>query len=247
MRRWVKILCIILALLAALLAGLAWWQRENLKALRDAVRYTSGELEEKLAENRQLIRDAVDAAPEIAVREVTEEERQALRDGTMSQEELVERLLDTGQSGTQAPAGSTETAQGPETERPPAEQAGPTDDLCQRELSALVARVYVLREEYTNALDAMYDRAKAEYRGLPEGERSKTNLTKMASGYLAEATDLEKECDGKMDAIISDMEALIQTCGGDTGLPDTVFNVYLNEKSLKKAWYMSKLEEKGLV
>lgn len=238
MRRWIKALCVILALLALLLAGLAWWQRENLKALRDAVRYTSGELEEKLAENRRLIRDAVDAAPEIAVREVTEEERQALRDGTMSQEELVERLLDTGQSGAQIPAGGTETE--------PVEQAKPVEPY-QRELSALVARVYVLREEYTNALDAMYDRAKAEYRGLSEGGRSKTNLTKMASGYLAEASDLEKECDRKMDVIIADMETLIAANNGDTGLPDTVFNVYLNEKSLKKAWYMSKLEEKGLV
>ena len=41
-------------------------------------------LEEKLVENRQVIRDAVEAAPEIVVREVTEEERQALRDGAMS-------------------------------------------------------------------------------------------------------------------------------------------------------------------
>ena len=36
MKRWMKILCIVLALLAALLAGLYWWQRENLKAVKDA-------------------------------------------------------------------------------------------------------------------------------------------------------------------------------------------------------------------
>ena len=82
MKRWMKILCIVLALLAALLAGLYWWQRENLKAVKDAASHSSEELEEKLAENQQQIRDVVDAAPEIVVREVTEEERQALRDGT---------------------------------------------------------------------------------------------------------------------------------------------------------------------
>ena len=72
MKRWRKVICAVLVLLAALLAGLYGWQRENVRAVTDAVQYTSGELEEKLVENRQVIRDAVEAAPEIVVREVTE-------------------------------------------------------------------------------------------------------------------------------------------------------------------------------
>ena len=80
MKRWKTILCAALVLLAVSLAGLAWWQRENLKAVKDATQHTSEELEEKLAANQRMIQETVKAAPEITVREVTEEERQALRE-----------------------------------------------------------------------------------------------------------------------------------------------------------------------
>ena len=242
-----KILCIVLALLAALLAGLYWWQRENLKAVKDAASHSSEELEEKLAENQQQIRDVVDAAPEIVVREVTEEERQALRDGTMTQEELIERLLDTGeQSDSTATPGMEETPPG-EDPKVPAEQPKPAEDPYQKELSAIIAKVYVLREDFTMALDNMYDDAKAEYIALPAEKRTKSNLVKMASKYLDKATTLEKECDKRMHAIVADMEKLIQENNGDMSLVDTVVYSYANEKSLKKSWYMSKLQEKGLV
>ena len=257
MKRWMKILCIILALLATLLAGLYWWQRENLKAVKDAASHSSEELEEKLAENQQQIRDVVDAAPEIVVREVTEEERQALRDGTMTQEELIERLLDTGgQSDSTAAPGMEEPPPGEDPKAPveslttpavPAEQPKPAEDPYQKELSAIIAKVYVLREDFTMALDNMYDDAKAEYIALPAEKRTKSNLVKMASKYLDKATTLEKECDKRMDAIVADMEKLIQENNGDMSLVDTVVYSYANEKSLKKSWFMSKIQEKGLV
>ena len=249
-----KILCIVLALLAALLAGLYWWQRENLKAVKDAASHSSEELEEKLAENQQQIRDVVDAAPEIVVREVTEEERQALRDGTMTQEELIERLLDPGeQSDSTAAPGMEETPPGEDAKAPaetptvPAEQPKPAEDPYQKELSAIIAKVYVLREDFTMALDNMYDEAKAEYIALPAEKRTKSNLMVLASKYLDKATALEKECDARMDEIVADMEKLIQENNGDMSLVDTVVYSYANEKSLKKSWYMSKLQEKGLV
>lgn len=254
MRRWMKILCIVLALLAALLAGLYWWQRENLKAVKDAASHSSEELEEKLAENQQQIRDVVDAAPEIVVREVTEEERQALRDGTMTQEELIDRLLDPGeQSDSTVTPGMEETPPGEDAKAPaetptvPAEQPKPAEDPYQKELSAIIAKVYVLREDFTMALDNMYDEAKAEYIALPAEKRTKSNLMVLASKYLSKATALEKECDKRMHAIVADMEKLIQENNGDMSLVDTVVYSYANEKSLKKSWYMSKLQEKGLV
>ena len=254
MKRWMKILCIVLALLAALLAGLYWWQRENLKAVKDAASHSSAELEEKLAENQQQIRDVVDAAPEIVVREVTEEERQALRDGTMTQEELIERLLDPGeQSDSTAAPGMEETPPGEDAKAPaetptlPAEQPKPVEDPYQKELSAIIAKVYVLREDFTMALDNMYDEAKAEYIALPAEKRTKSNLMVLASKYLSKATALEKECDARMDEIVADMEKLIQENNGDMSLVDTVVYSYANEKSLKKSWFMSKIQEKGLV
>ena len=261
MKRRKTILCTVLVLLAVSLAGLFWWQRDNLKAVHAATQHTSDELEEKLEENQQMIEEAVRSASEVTVREVTEEERQALRDGSMTQEQLMERLTGSGggepsqpDAETAVPASRPEsggkTDAAPET--PDAAAAGEKSEKSaessyQKELSALIAKVYVLREEYTLALDTMYADAKAEYLALPAEKRTTTQLAKMAKGYLSRANALEKECDGKMDEVIRAMETLIRDNNGDLTLVDTVVYTYANEKSLKKSWYMSKLEQKGLL
>lgn len=245
MKRRKNILCTILVLLAVSLAGLFWWQRDNLKAIHAATQHTSAELEEKLDENQQMIQEAVKATGEVTVGEITEEDRQAFRDGSMTQEQLVERLTNGGEGEPREEPASTSRPESDGT--PPPEPPKPAENTYQKELSALIARVYVLREEYTLALDTMYADAKAEYLALPAEKRTKTHLLKMARGYLSRASALEKECDGKMDEIVRAMEKLLRENDGDLGLVDTVVYTYANEKSLKKSWYMSKLEQKGLI
>lgn len=241
----------VMATLALVLAGLAWHQRENLKAVRDALQYSQEELEQQMTDNQQAIRDAVDAAPEVTVRDVTDEERQALRAGTMTPEELAERLLDAGQAATES--GQTANPLTPEKPQKAAEVAKPVElpkpaeEAYQKELSAIIARAYVLREEYTIALDDMYNAAKADYKALPKGKRTKQVLMDLAGSYLDRARALEAQCDDQMDEIVAAMEALIRANGGDMTLVDRVVYAYANEKSLKKAWYMSELEKKGLV
>ena len=245
MKRRKTILCTLLVLLAVSLAGLFWWQRDNLKAIHAATQHTSAELEEKLEENQQMIQEAVKAAGEVTVGEISEEDRQAFRDGSMTQEQLVERLTNGGEEEPREEPASTSRPESDGTLPP--EPPKPAENTYQKELSALIARVYVLREEYTLALDTMYADAKAEYLALPAEKRTKTHLLKMARGYLSRAFALEKECDGKMDEIVRAMEKLLRENNGDLGLVDTVVYTYANEKSLKKSWYMSKLEQKGLI
>lgn len=257
MKRRKTILCTILVLLAISLAGLFWWQRDNLKAIHAATQHTSAELEEKLEENQQMIQEAVKAAGEVTVGEISEEDRQAFRDGSMTQEELVERLTNGGEGEPrEEPASTSRPESDGKTDAPVAKTDTPAvsekseqsaESAYQKELSALIAKVYVLREEYTLALDTMYADAKAEYLALPTEKRTKTQLLKMARGYLSRASALEKECDGKMDEIVRAMEKLLRENDGDLGLVDTVVYTYANEKSLKKSWYMSKLEQKGLL
>ena len=236
------VLLIVLAVLVLAVGLLAWRFRKEIQAFAISRQYSTAELEGQLADNDQTIRDAVEASSDVTVRAPTEEEREALRDGSLSQEELIGRLT------SESAAGSSDSA--PETAAPeeqPAEQAPAEPPEYQKQLSALIAQVYVLREEYLAALDNMETSAKADYRALSDSQRTAEKLASLVSDYIGRATRLEKECDGKMDAIIAQMETLIQANNGDMSLTDTVFNTYVNEKSLKKAWYMSRLQEKGLI
>lgn len=255
-----KILCGVLALFLAGTAGAAWWQRDNIKALMTAVQYSEEELAQKLEENQQAIQNAVNAAPEVVIRDVTDEERAALKDGTLTQEELIDRLLNTeapdasappqpsgpGEGETQPPGAVSAPATQPET--PPPEAAAPLPEAdYQKQLSAIVAEVYVLREQYTIELDNMYAAAKAEYKAMPKSKRTTEKLSKWAMGYVSRANQLEKKCDASMDSVVERMEKLIKENNGDLSLVDTVVYTYASEKSLKKAFYMSKLEKRGLI
>lgn len=260
------VLLTVLALLAIASGMLAWRFREEIKAFGVSRQYSTKELEDQLAGNDQTIRDAVEASSDVTVRAPTDEEREALRDGSLTQEELIDRLTGSNaatepkppaeQTGTAAdpakPDSAKPTGNQPVPDKPekPAEtKPEPTAEQkdYQKKLSALVAQVYVLREEYVGALEDMEAAAEADYNALPESQRTSTKLAPLVSDYLARATGLEKECDGRMDGIIAEMEKLIKENNGDMSLTDTVFNTYVNEKSLKKAWYLSRLQEKGLI
>ena len=238
----------LIALLPVLvLAGLAVWQRNNWQALQQATQYSRQELEEQIASNEQAVQETLQSMPEvqIQVREhLTEEERAALRDGTLSVEEAAERLIqpDSAESSTAAEEPSTATTKTTTTTTTPAVLSS-----YEQRLSRVVAKVYVLREQYTQALEDMEDEAYADYCALSERGAGKTAKVKLAKSYLTKATTLEKECDAQMDAVVKELEELVLSYGGDYSIVETVIETYANEKSLKKAWYISRLEEKGLM
>ena len=263
--RWVLI---ILAVVLALLAILAFWQRNNLKAVLDFTSFSQEELEEQLQQNDQQIKDTVDALEDVTIRDLTEEERQALRDGALSPEEITNRLVGwmpeplppeqtesppaSSASGEQPPAsGSSGDASGSTSSGAASSGQPPTEDNryyeYQQKLSALIARVYVLREEYLIALDDLQAEAIEDYKSLSASQKRGSKLADFISKYLSRGTQLEKDCDRKMDAVVREMEAVIKEYGGDMSLVDTVIMTYANEKSLKKAWYMSELQKRGFI
>ena len=258
------VLLSILALLVLAAGALAWRFRDEIKAYRISRQYSSAELEEQLACNDRMIQEAAGNSTGITVRAPSEEEREALRDGSMTREELIERLMETPEAqisgtgseseGSQTPvegsAAAEKTAEPKAT--PPVKTSEESENAekqkkYENELSALIARVYILREEYIAALDGMEAAAKADYRALPSAQRTGTAMAALVSSYLAKATELEKQCDDRMDAIVAELRTLISENKGDMSLLDTVVYSYANEKSLRKAWYMSKLEEKGVI
>lgn len=141
---WWKILLIVLA---AALGILAWRFRDEIRAFVISRQYSPAELETQLADNDQTIRDAVDASSDVTVRPPTDEEREALRDGSLTQDDLIGRLTDSGEAN--APAEPAETA----------ESESDASDY-QKQLSELIAADYVLREEYLGALGSDGGRCK---------------------------------------------------------------------------------------
>lgn len=270
-----KVICGILLVVTLGITALTAWQWNNISAALSAVRFSQEELEEKLTENDQTIKDAIDKAPEVSIREVTEEERAALRDGTLTQEELVQSLLQKTESEPkpqpeQPPKPQTDPQPKPEqkpqpqapeqsTQQPPADPATstqpqpepqpepePQPSESEQRVNALVAEVLVLREEFLIKLDNLQAEAIAAYKAIPSEQRDTKTLMNFASGYMSKGLDMEKQCDARIESIVVELEDTLRKNGGDLSLAQTVYDTYMQEKSLKKAWYMAELKKVGI-
>ena len=259
-RRKGRVALAVLVLLLAALAALALWQKNNIAAVVEFMNAGSQEeIEQKLEQNQQAITEVVENTPGVTVRDLTEEEKQALRDGSITAEELTE-LLTGAQPKEEAPAEQVKPeekpAEQPKQEKPdqkpeekPAEQPKPevvpAESEYQKQLSAVIAKVYVLREKFTIQLDALKDEAATEYYALSGEELSGEEKTAFAKKYALRARELERTCDAEMDAIVAELDKLISENNGDYSVLDTVIESYASEKSLKKAWYMAELKKRG--
>lgn len=265
MRKSKKVFCGVLLAVAIGVGALVVWQWNNISAALSFLRFSQEELEEKLAANDQVIKDAVAANPSVTIREVTEEERAALRDGTLTQEELAQSLLQKPESKPepepepeqspkteanpqakpeQKPPETSEPAQQPQSE--PEVSTQPEQSESEQKVNELIAKVFVLREEFLIKLDDLMAQAKADYWALSPEERSGSKLMGMVSSYLAKGNALEKQCDAQIEAIATELSQIIREHGGDLTLPQTVYDTYIEEKSLKKAWYMNELKRIGV-
>lgn len=255
MRKKKRIVCGVLLAVVIGVGALTVWQWNNINAALSFVRFSQEELEEKLEANDQAIKDAVEANPSVTIREVTEEERAALRDGTLTQEELVQSLMQKPEPGPEQPSKPQTTPQQTKPEQKPADESRntpqsqpnpePEKSEYEQKVNALIAEVFVLREEFLIKLDNLKAAAIADYRAIPVEERNAKALMSLASGYIAKGLDMEKQCDARIEAIVVELEQVLQENNGDLSIAQTVYDTYVEEKSLKKAWYMAELKKVG--
>lgn len=84
---------IVLAVAVAGLASLFLWQYDNIKALYRGVTETEESLRHKIKENQKQVDDTLKKYQDITVRELTEDEIGSLRDGTLTEQEIIDRIV----------------------------------------------------------------------------------------------------------------------------------------------------------
>ena len=197
-------------------AFFAWRQRNNLCAVVHFLSCSREELEHQLEQNRQVIRDAVGSDLMAVIAPITDCEQAAPENGEPAREPLPDQ---------------------------PGEPGKEEDAAYQQALEDILARVYLLQEEYTAALENLQKEAAAAFRQLDAG----TSKTEFAKKYLDAAVVLEQDCDQKMDTLVAELEDLQKANKKILDLVETLKFTYANEKSLKKAWYMKELQWRGFI
>ena len=218
MKKVWKLILIVLLIAVVAAAALAWQYRDYLQAFSASRQYSSEDLRQQMEDNEAALEDILsEYLPETLLEEPQEEIPQSISP---------EQVMPTPQNESPSIA----------QEEKPTEPKDP-------EIAVIMNEFYQLRDEYGNKLEDIQNRAYAEYR---QSGSDKSKFAKMVIGYVREATLLEVECDKKVFALADRLEKHIEANGGDQTLPDKILELYFSEKRVKKAWYFSELEKRGL-
>ncbi|MBQ7660511.1 MAG: hypothetical protein IJS44_00475 [Clostridia bacterium] len=211
-------------------------------------------------ENDKKTQQLSDALSDIAVRDLTEEERAALAKGELSEEDAL--LLILGETVPAVPPAETADRAQPDTAaETTAQNAGsPTPDTqdlsrstAEKDAAAraakkrsVLAEIYLLRAEFLNRIDALIDNAIVRYKALPKEKRGTVAKLNIGQALMADGEDLETECDGRMQALLDRLRALLVEGGEPTDILNEIEDAYKEQKQLKKVELINKYVPENL-
>ena len=228
MKRSTKIVLSIISVLIVVCGIIAIYQWDNLEAIYIAKTHTQEEIQEMIDKNRDFRKQVL---PDLGVRELTDEESAAIKNGDLSNGEALNKILETEKplptNQATAPSGNDSAA-----------VSSPARDYS-AELANLIGQVYVLEASFSGALDNLVSSAIAEYKALPIERHTERSKWDIGLKYLGAASSMEASCDQQMATILCEIESVLIASGGNTELIDQIKSAYKNEKILKKDYYLS--------
>ena len=224
MRTTTKIILAVFLILVLALGAVCLWQWDNLMAVKTSLSHSRGDLATMMTTTYQTIEDATEDLQGVSVRDLTDEERLALRAGELRREELIDRM--------------TAQPDAPQTEKTQASAGSEQEDPDQKQLSEYLAEIYLMRDDYTAWLEAKYNEAIDAYNALPEEERTTEAKYSIGMQYMKQALAKEDECDAAMAQMEQNISALLAKMGRDDSLVKEIQKAYEQEKELQKAYYL---------
>lgn len=217
-----KIVLYVLGAVLVVAVAIGIWQRDNVEAVVISRSYSGEQLEEKKAENDSKIDALIEENPDIDLKKLTDEQREKLRTGEMTEAQAVNIVLEKSVPDNSPKSSDTAELQAKK-----------------QRINELVAEVYVMRDSYVAKLNAIESAGRAKYSALPAEQRTKSTRNKIISECISQASNLEGQCDSKMDGILSELSKLLNETGGDITLVDRVRGTYAEQKAITKAQYIN--------
>lgn len=206
-----KIVVIVLVILAVFLSVGGYFGYKIYNDYVDPILTAMNSSEEEIKENADT-RKKLEEKSGIEVRELTEEEKEAVESGEKTEEEVVEEII---------------------------KEAVPQGN--EGEIKAkYLSKIYALEGEYNGKLEAAAYSAKTMYYDLRIFEKLSKDVAikQTTEKYQPIVTAYEAECDAKINALTSEMEAELKKYGFSTQIVKDIKSTYANEKKNKRTYYM---------
>ena len=231
---------VFLSILTVVIVGITIFavnQYNNIKAISYMTRYTSKEREVLIRDNSERIDSIMERLPDVNVRPLTDDEEELLNSGEMSEDDALNVIM--GKDTESNPEVETEAVREDVQANTELKQEDGEDSRSKEKINELVARVYLLRSNFTGKINSLVEQAKAEF--IKGGS---SNALGLARKYMNLGLGLEAECDGQIEIILQELSEELKKSGGDMSIIDDIKTAYDNEKSLKKAELIDKYKNR---
>lgn len=229
-RRTIAIVVVVLVL------GLAWFaytQRNNLKALYLAMTTDAETLQQRQEEQDQK-RDEILQQYGLTVPDVSQ-----MGEDT-SGEDQSDPTATPGAEESPSAGESTEPTQTP-TQTPSSNPDQNSQEAMKAQLQTYVNQLYQVEARYRAYIDGIVASAKQEFAALPKEQKNSDNKMKIVRAKVGTLMAQENACDAEVEAILSNMQAVLKQYGQSTELVDEIRLYYEDSKATWKAAKMTEL------
>lgn len=241
MKKVLKVTLLSLGGSLLVLGGLACWQYQNIQAAWSGLTTSPEQIQEEIQEVKTQVSDALITYNIKGIRDLTVEEEAKLRSGEITLEEAID-LMVSDKEGNEGEEQDTEDKGNTTDQTNAVKEVNVTDEIKQQVddvVAQYAAQMYTLKAKYVSLLAGVESRAKSAFFSLPKEQQNLKGLQKIGGSFIGEAMNLESQCNSEVGAMLLELEQSLKALGADTGVVDTMRKAYENEKSLKKAYYLS--------
>ncbi len=235
------------------IAGIGFWQKENIYAFWQSRNYTSEELEKKIELSKEELEKKLEEKyPNLQVKDISIEDEKKIMNNQLSLEEVQDKyeipavdidnqekkqvknnINQTKVGKNQVDVSQSLKAEKTSKNQQEIEKKQKEDDI----IAEHIGKMYGLKAQYLAEIGRLQGVAKEEYiKG--DGKISKKEI---AYKYAAKVGKLEKVCDQDVENVLSSLQTKLKELEADTDIIDILRSAYYEEKNAKKAYYMSKM------
>lgn len=214
-----KIFLAITVIFVIAAVGIYIWQKDNIESAIVGMQYSTEDIADKMTESKASTEQSLKKYNIPVTRDFTVEEEEKIRKGEMTVEEAMASIMSPVANTTENSNNVSDT----QTEE---------DEIIGR----YVSEIYSLKAYYIGKLGAVEKQLKSEY--VSSG-KDKSKISSIVSSHLGEISAMESECDQKINTLLAGLRNELVAVNADTSIVDTIEDAYVNEKSLRKSYYLS--------
>ena len=239
MKKALKRFLAVLIILALVLGGIVIWQWKNIESIIIGIREESEQIDKRRENNQKELVEEVNSFLDNPLRDITEEEQEKIEKGEATPSEVFQKMFEEKieEKKVETPAEKTPaTVTTEKKEEEPAPPKESKDDI----VSRYMVELYKLQNEFNARAESTIKSGDAYYESIKSHEQDPVARAETISHYTPIVRGIEKECDGKFEVVVKNLESELIAAGYDTSVISTIRSTYANEKRLKLSYYANK-------